>query len=94
MLEGLSSLRVIWFRSGLLFAFWTFFAFGRQVSESFFGYLLDGNVIRERRNGTEIKHVYEVRPRKDKRGADLISDAPPFSRPRIAAAPLQGGQTH
>jgi hypothetical protein len=24
---------------------------------------------------TEIKHVYEVRPRKDKRGIDLISDA-------------------
>jgi hypothetical protein len=23
-------------------------------------------------------HVYEVRPRKDKRGADLISDALPF----------------
>jgi len=25
-------------------------------------------------------HVYEVRPRKDKRGFDLISDAPPFGR--------------
>jgi hypothetical protein len=25
-------------------------------------------------------HVYEVRPRKDKRGVDLISDALPFSR--------------
>ena len=25
-------------------------------------------------------HVYEVRPRKDRRGADLISDALPFSR--------------
>jgi hypothetical protein len=24
-------------------------------------------------------HVYEVRPRKDKRGVDLISDALPFS---------------
>ena len=24
--------------------------------------------------------VYEVRPRKDKRGADLIGDAPPFGR--------------
>ena len=24
------------------------------------------------------KHVYEVRPRKDKRGVDLISDALPF----------------
>ena len=25
-------------------------------------------------------HVYEVRPRKDKRGFDLISDALPFGR--------------
>jgi len=25
-------------------------------------------------------HVYEVRPRKDKRGSDLISDALPFGR--------------
>jgi hypothetical protein len=27
---------------------------------------------------TSARHVYEVRPRKDKRGVDLISDAPPF----------------
>jgi hypothetical protein len=27
-----------------------------------------------------VKHVYEVRPRKDKRGVDLISDALPFGR--------------
>jgi hypothetical protein len=27
-----------------------------------------------------MKHVYEVRPRKDKRGVDLISDALPFRR--------------
>jgi len=26
------------------------------------------------------RHVYEVRPRKDKRGVDLISDALPFGR--------------
>jgi hypothetical protein len=26
-------------------------------------------------------HVYEVRPRNDKRGVDLISDALPFGRP-------------
>jgi hypothetical protein len=26
------------------------------------------------------QHVYEVRPRSDKRGADLISDALPFRR--------------
>ena len=29
---------------------------------------------------TEIKHVYEVRPRKDHRGVDLISDVLPFGR--------------
>jgi len=27
-----------------------------------------------------VMHVYEVRQRKDKRGADLISDALPFGR--------------
>ena len=27
-----------------------------------------------------IKHVYEVRPRKNKRGGDLISDVLPFGR--------------
>jgi len=26
------------------------------------------------------RHVYEVRPRKDRRGVDLISDALPFGR--------------
>jgi hypothetical protein len=25
-------------------------------------------------------HIYEVRPRRDKRGVDLISDALPFGR--------------
>jgi hypothetical protein len=29
---------------------------------------------------TSSQHVYEVRPRKDKRGVDLISDALPFER--------------
>jgi hypothetical protein len=29
-------------------------------------------------------HIYEVRPRKDKRGVDLISDALPFSPLRYA----------
>ena len=29
---------------------------------------------------TDLQYVYEVRPRKDKRGADLISDALPFGR--------------
>ena len=28
----------------------------------------------------DSKHVYEVRPRKDHRGVDLISDALPFGR--------------
>jgi len=28
-------------------------------------------------------HVYEVRPRKDKRGVDLISNALPFGRLRL-----------
>jgi hypothetical protein len=30
--------------------------------------------------GEDPMHVYEVRPRKDKRGFDLISDALPFGR--------------
>jgi len=30
-------------------------------------------------------HVYEVRPRKDKRGVDLISDALPFGRCGMAS---------
>jgi hypothetical protein len=29
---------------------------------------------------TSSRHFYEVRPRKDKRGVDLISDALPFGR--------------
>jgi hypothetical protein len=29
---------------------------------------------------TSSQHIYEVRPRKDKRGIDLISDALPFGR--------------
>ena len=29
---------------------------------------------------TSSQHVYEVRPRKDKRGVDQISDALPFGR--------------
>ena len=29
---------------------------------------------------SEIKHVYEIRPRKDRRGFDLISDALPLGR--------------
>jgi hypothetical protein len=29
---------------------------------------------------TNTRHLYEVRPRKDRRGVDLISDALPFGR--------------
>jgi len=29
---------------------------------------------------TSSQHVYEVRPRKDKRGFDLVSDVLPFGR--------------
>jgi hypothetical protein len=29
---------------------------------------------------TSSQHVYEIRPRNDKRGVDLISDALPFGR--------------
>jgi hypothetical protein len=29
---------------------------------------------------TNSQHVYEIRPRKDRRGVDLISDALPFGR--------------
>jgi hypothetical protein len=28
----------------------------------------------------QLRHLYEVRPRKDRRGVDLISDALPFGR--------------
>jgi hypothetical protein len=35
---------------------------------------------RERKSVREIKHVYEVRPRTDHRGVDLIADALPFGR--------------
>jgi hypothetical protein len=31
-------------------------------------------------NRAPLQHVYEIRPRKDKRGVDLISDALPFGR--------------
>jgi hypothetical protein len=33
-----------------------------------------------RLSSANLRHVYEVRPRKDKRGVDLISDALPFGR--------------
>jgi len=37
-------------------------------------------LYRERRRAEYPMQVYEVRPRKDKRGVDLISDALPFGR--------------
>jgi len=41
----------------------------------------NSRLIRARLNEiTRPMHVYEVRPRKDKRGVDLISDALPFGR--------------
>jgi hypothetical protein len=36
---------------------------------------------------TNSQHVYEVRPRKGKRGFDLISDALPFGRLWYVQAP-------
>jgi hypothetical protein len=38
--------------------------------------------ITDKRPGamTSSQHVYEIRPRRDKRGVDLISDALPFGR--------------
>jgi hypothetical protein len=38
--------------------------------------------IQDSRTVCEVKqtHIYKVRPRKDKRGVDLISDALPFGR--------------
>jgi len=33
---------------------------------------------KQRGTMTRTKHIYEVRPRKDKRGVDLISDNLPF----------------
>ncbi len=38
---------------------------------------------------TSSQHVYEVRPRKDKRGFDLISDALPFDWPRDVSSILR-----
>ena len=45
----------------------------REDIEAFKGDACDGCPQRK-------MHVYEVRPRKDRRGADLISDALPFGR--------------
>jgi hypothetical protein len=44
-------------------------------------------------------HTYEVRPRKDHRGADLISDALPFSRlwygqPNAVASAIDSAKFH
>ena len=37
-------------------------------------------MVAQARKVREIKHVYEIRPRKDKRGVNLTSDALPFGR--------------
>jgi len=37
---------------------------------------------------TSSQHAYEVRPRKDRRGLDLISDALPFGRLNAANNPF------
>jgi hypothetical protein len=39
------------------------------------------NSLRDSESEKTAVHVYEVRPRKDHRGVDLISDALPFGRP-------------
>ena len=38
------------------------------------------SIIPSNQSGVHSVHVYEVRPRKDGRGFDLISDALPFGR--------------
>jgi hypothetical protein len=58
------------------------FAFNFR-SDAFCGDRQSGASAQERRKRKvvrEIKHLYEVRPRKDHRGVDLISDALPFGR--------------
>jgi hypothetical protein len=40
-------------------------------------------------NGFLLMHAYEIRPRKDKRGVDLISIALPFGRLWYAGMPGQ-----
>jgi hypothetical protein len=48
---------------------WRALAFGRQV----------GHLKKIRLEAVfDIRHIYEVRPRKDHRGVNLISDALPF----------------
>ncbi len=37
-------------------------------------------------NTQRSMHVYEVRPRRDKRGVDLISDVLPFFLPKLRSA--------
>jgi hypothetical protein len=45
------------------------------------------HLVGERASPTfSVMHIYEIRPRKDKRGVDLISDALPFGRLWYVAA--------
>ena len=39
--------------------------------------------VNDRYTMTNSQHAYEVRPRKDHRGVDLISDALPFGPPVV-----------
>jgi hypothetical protein len=48
----------------------------------------------ERTFQSKFMHLYEVRPRKDHRGADLISDALPFGRLCGTASRMRRTQTH
>ena len=42
---------------------------------------------------TSSQHAYEVRPRKDHHGVDLISDALPFGRLRYGEPNVRGAAT-
>ena len=42
--------------------------------------LKDGLVLPVMNRAHQLRHVYEIRPRKDRRGFDLISDALPFGQ--------------
>jgi len=47
-----------------------------QISDSFVRYWSPDQAL----STVRVMHSYEVRPRKDRRGVDLISDALPFGR--------------
>ena len=53
--------------------------FGEMPSLVFSGFF-GAKLQKTSRTAVGSMHVYDVRPRKDKRGVDLISDALPFGR--------------